>query len=585
MELASSFSEIMSGGGGEVMMKVVPSTTSARPREMVVFCGGGNKTILSITKALRMKVQEQGQQKQKQIWRRLSVRANALASGKEDLRAEPHLSFESSLKEHHHNEESYAVSLVKELREVYASGRTRSAEWREEQMKAMARMMVEREDELVDALRQDLNKPKLETYVSEISQIHDAALDAAKNVRNWMQPEKVPTTSKTFPSKAEIIPEPLGVSLILSAWNYPLLLSLGPVVGAIAAGNVVVLKPSELAPATSATLAKLFPLYLDPLAVRVVEGGIPETTALLEQRWDKILFTGSGRVGKIVLAAAAKHLTPVTLELGGKCPAIVDSTLDMGIAANRIAWGKWSANNGQACIAADYILVEESVAPELLQKLKENIKNFYGDDPSKSSDISRVVNVNHFRRLTGLIDDKDTAEKIVFGGNRDESTLYLSPTIVMNPPLDSPVMQEEIFGPILPIITVKDVSEAIQFMNSRPKPLALYLFTSDKAVQERVLAETSSGAVTVNDCILHVVNKALPFGGVGESGYGAYHGKHSFDTFSHKKGVLVRELWFTGDSEFRCPPYPDSKTQAMKAILTKDWPGLFRALLNLARST
>ncbi|CAM6086424.1 unnamed protein product [Calypogeia fissa] len=446
-----------------------------------------------------------------------------------------------------------AAALVQGLRDVFASGKTKSLEWRLEQLNGLVRMADERGHEVVAAQKEDLSKPPFETTMAEVFGVKAAASDAIANLKEWMSPEKV-SHPLPYLADAEIKPEPLGVVLVISAWNYPFLLALEPVLGAIAAGNCVVLKPSEMAPASSALLAKLVPLYLDSSAVKVVEGGIPESTALLEQRWDKILYTGSTRVGKIVMAAAAKHLTPVTLELGGKSPTIIDSTIkDLSIVAKRVCRGKWACNNGQACIAVDYVLAEESIKSELISKIKDTLKQFYGEDASKSPDISRVINGAHWERLTGLLGDESTAEKIVHSGQSDKKSLYIAPTIILDPSPDSPVMQEEIFGPILPIITVKNVDEAIRFVNSRPKPLALYLFSNDEKVQQQVLADTSSGGVTVNDTVLHVRHRGLPFGGVGDSGMGAYHGKHSFDTFSHRKAVLYQDLELLATSSF--PPY------------------------------
>lgn len=446
-----------------------------------------------------------------------------------------------------------AAALVQGLRDEFASGKTKSPKWRLEQLNGLARLTVERKDEIIAAAKADINKPPFETAMGEVYGIREGAANAAENLSEWMKPEKV-SHPMPYLSEAEIRSEPLGVALIISAWNYPFVLSLDPVIGAIVAGNAVVLKPSELAPATSALLAKLLPLYVDSSAIKVVEGGILETTALLEQRWDKIFYTGSTRVGKIIMAAAAKHLTPVTLELGGKSPTIVDSTTDLDVVAKRISTGKWSCNNGQTCISPDYVLVEESIRSQLVDKIKESLKQFYGQDPSKSPDLSRVVNASHWGRLMGFLNDESTADKIVHGGQSDKNNLYIAPTLMVDPPVDSPIMQEEIFGPILPIITVKNVDDAIKFVNLRPKPLALYLFTNDKKVQEQVLKETSSGGVTVNNTIAHGRHSGLPFGGVGDSGMGAYHGKYSFDTFSHKKGVLYQDL-ATGNSTSTYPPY------------------------------
>ncbi|KAK9270298.1 hypothetical protein L1049_025876 [Liquidambar formosana] len=313
-------------------------------------------------------------------------------------------------------------SLVKELRGTFASGKTRSYEWRVSQLKNLLKMAEDHEQDIIDALRSDLSKPELESFVSEIALLKAACTLAIKELNHWMRPEKVKTSVTTFPSSAEIISEPLGVVLIISAWNYPFLLSLDPVVGAIAAGNALVLKPSEIAPATSSLLLKLLEEYLDSSAIRVVEGAVPETSALLEQKWDKIFYTGNGRVGRIVMAAAAKHLTPVVLELGGKSPVIVDSAVNLEVAIRRIIAGKWGCNNGQACISPDYIITTKDFAPKLIDALKHELEKFYGKDPLETKDLSRIVNSDHFARLTKLLDEDKVSDKIVHGGPKGQNS-------------------------------------------------------------------------------------------------------------------------------------------------------------------
>ncbi|KAG8091105.1 hypothetical protein GUJ93_ZPchr0011g28680 [Zizania palustris] len=346
------------------------------------------------------------------------------------------------------------VAVVEELRASFKAGRTRPAGWRAAQLRGLVRMIEEREEDISDALRADLAKPRMESYLHEISLAKAASTFALKELKNWMKPDKVPASITTFPSSAQIVSEPLGCVLVISAWNYPFLLSIDPVIGAIASGNAVVLKPSEIAPATSALFAKLLPEYVDNSCIKVVEGGVPETTALLDQKWDKIFYTGNGSVGRIVMTAAAKHLTPVALELGGKCPAIVDSDVDLRIAVKRLAVGKWGCNNGQACIAPDYVITTKSFAPELVASLKIVLERFYGQDPLQSEDLSRIVNSNHFHRLTNLIEDKKVSEKIVYGGQTDEKQLKIAPTVLVDVPLDTALMTGEIFGPFLPIVTV-----------------------------------------------------------------------------------------------------------------------------------
>ncbi|KAH7681085.1 Aldehyde dehydrogenase NAD(P)-dependent protein [Dioscorea alata] len=475
-----------------------------------------------------------------------------------------------------------AAELMAELREAFGSGRTRSYEWRVAQLKALFRMIDEKEAEIMAALYSDLAKPELEAFLHEVSLTRSACQLALKELKRWMKPEKVSSSITTFPSSSEIVSEPLGVVLIISAWNYPFILSLDPVIGAIAAGNAVVLKPSEVAPATSSFFARTLPAYLDSSAIRVVEGAVSETTALLEQKWDKILYTGNSKVGRIVMAAAAKYLTPVVLELGGKSPVVVDSNVNLEVAVKRIIVGKWGCNNGQACIAPDYIITTKSFAPKLVEALKSTLEKFYGEDPLESKDLSRIVNSNHFARLTRLLDEDKVYGKIIYGGQRDEKKLKISPTLLFDVPHDSLIMKEEIFGPILPIITVDKVEESFDIINSRTKPLAAYLFTKDKILEEKFVNNVSSGGMLINDVALHLANPNLPFGGVGESGIGAYHGKFSFDAFSHKKAVLHRS--FGGEAPARYPPYTLKKQRILKALLSGDIISLVLALLGWPRS-
>ncbi|XP_045809637.1 aldehyde dehydrogenase family 3 member H1-like isoform X3 [Trifolium pratense] len=413
-------------------------------------------------------------------------------------------------------------------------------------------------------------------FVLQIGVFKNSCEVTLKELKQWMTPEKAKTSITTFPSSAEIVPEPLGVVLVISAWNYPFLLSLDPVVGAIAAGNVVVLKPSEIAPASSALLAKLLGEYMDNSCVRVVEGAIDETTALLQQKWDKILYTGNGKVGRIVMAAAAKHLTPIILELGGKSPTVVDSNVNLEVTARRIISGKWGCNNGQACVAPDYIITTKDFAPKLVDALKTELENFFGKNPLESVDLSRIVSSNHFARLTKLLDDNKVSGKIVCGGQKDESKLRIAPTLLLDVPRDSLIMSEEIFGPLLPIITVNKLEESFDFINEGTKPLAAYLFTNDNKFKEEFVKNVSAGGLLINDTVLHLVVHAFPFGGVGESGMGAYHGKFSFDAFTHRKAVLYRG--FTCDGSIRYPPYTDTKQKTMKALVAGDVIGVVRAL-------
>ncbi|XP_065043692.1 aldehyde dehydrogenase family 3 member H1-like isoform X2 [Musa acuminata AAA Group] len=392
-----------------------------------------------------------------------------------------------------------------------------------------------------------------------------------------MKPRKVPTSITTFPSSAKIVPEPFGVVLVISAWNFPFLLSIDPVIGAIAAGNTVVLKPSEVATATSLFLAKNLPQYVDNSCIRVVEGSIPEASALLEQKWDKIFYTGSARVGRIVMAAAVKHLTPLVLELGGKCPVLVDSNVDIKVVAKRIVVGKWGCNSGQACIAPDYIITTKTFAPKLVDALKITLEKFYGKNPLGSTDLSRIVNSSHFTRLKNLLDEEKVSGTIVHGGQEDEKHLKIAPTLLLDVPSDASIMKEEIFGPLLPIITVDDLEHSFDVINSKPKPLAAYLFTKDHKLEKKFVKTVSAGGMLINDAILQFTNPHLPFGGVGESGMGSYHGRFSFDAFSHKKAVLSRG--FSGEIPMRYPPYTPLKQKVLRGLIAGNILPLLHALV------
>ena len=429
------------------------------------------------------------------------------------------------------------------------------------QLAGLGRFLQEREREIEAALQADLGKPPVESFTAEIACTLREVNLARRMLPSWTKPERVRTPLFAWPGKGHVQREPLGVVLIIGPWNYPLQLMLVPLVGAIAAGNCAILKPSELAPATSALLASRLPQYVDGECVQIVAGGVPETTALLAERFDAIFYTGSARVGRIVMAAAAKHLTPVTLELGGKCPCIVDRNLDLDVTARRIVWGKFY-NAGQTCIAPDYVLAHETVVEPLLDRMRQTLHEFYGPDPRTSPDFGRIVNVQHHRRLMNLLKG---GGQIVVGGQAREDERYLAPTILRDVSSDAPVMSEEIFGPILPVLSVKDIAEAIAFVNARPKPLALYLFTKDREVRTRVLDRTSSGGAVVNHTLMHEVIPSLPFGGVGPSGMGAYHGKASFETFSHRKSVLVKSTWF--DLPIQYPPYSESKKRWLRRLV------------------
>lgn len=451
--------------------------------------------------------------------------------------------------------------VVARLRQSFASGRTRPLPFRLAQLAGLARFLTERERQIEKALFADLGRPALEAFTADIAFIAAELRLARRKLPSWVKPERVRTPLATFPGKGYIVRQPLGVVLIIAPWNYPLQLCLVPLIGAIAAGNCAVVKPSELAPATSRLLAEALPRYLDPECVQVVEGGATETTALLAERFDHIFYTGNATVGRIVMDAAAKHLTPVTLELGGKSPCIVDRNVDLEVAARRIAWGKFS-NAGQTCVAPDYVLVHAAMEAPLLDRLQQTLRDFYGADPRQCPDYGRIVNVRHHRRLMALLQG---GGEVVIGGTGAEEDRYLAPTILRNVPPHAPVMQDEIFGPILPVLPVRDMDEAIAFVNARPKPLALYVFSNDKSVQARVVERTSSGGVAVNHTMMHLTVPALPFGGVGPSGMGAYHGKATFETFSHRKSVLVKSTWF--DVSLPYPPYTETKKKWLRRLM------------------
>lgn len=453
-----------------------------------------------------------------------------------------------------------ARALVARLRATFESGRTRPLSWRREQLKRMKALLVEREDDLLDALAKDLGKPRAEAWATDIGFVIAEIDYVTRRLRRWTRPRRVHAPLVTKPSRARIAPEPLGVVLVIAPWNYPVQLLLSPLVGAIAAGNCAVAKPSEVSAHTSAVLATLIGEYLDQDAIAVVEGGVPETQALLAERFDHILYTGNSRVARVVMEAASRHLTPVTLELGGKSPVYVDSSANLDVAARRVAWGKF-LNAGQTCIAPDYVLVARGLEDRFVEHVRRAIFDFYGPEPEESPDYARIVNDRQHARVAGLLDSGTVA----VGGAQDASKRYIAPTVLRDVMPESPVMQEEIFGPILPVLSVDGVDEAIAFVNSREKPLALYVFADSADVAQRVVNETSSGGVAVNATMFHVAAPALPFGGVGPSGMGAYHGKASFDTFSHAKSVLRKTT--RPDPDLAYPPYTKRKEKLLRRFL------------------
>jgi aldehyde dehydrogenase (NAD+) len=422
---------------------------------------------------------------------------------------------------------------VRRLRETFATGRTRGVEWRKQQLHALEKLVVENEPAIADALEQDLGRKPFEAWLADIASTAGEAKDAAKHVGKWARRKYRLLEFSQLPGRGWIEYEPYGTVLIIGAWNFPFALTLGPAVGAIAAGNTVVLKPSEVSPASSALMAELVPRYLDNDAIAVIEGDGSVSQELIAQGFDHLLFTGGTEIGRKVYEGAAPHLTPVTLELGGKSPVIVAEDADIDVAAKRIAWTKL-INSGQTCIAPDYVLADAKIRDDLVDKIKQAVTTFESD----GSGGKRIVNRRHFDRLTAAL----TATKgtVAVGGGSDASKLQIQPTVVVDPDLDEPLMKDEIFGPILPVVTVQSVDEAIKFVNSRPKPLAAYLFTKTKNIRERVIKEVSAGGMLVNHLAFQFATSKLPFGGVGPSGMGAYHGKWGFEEFSHKKSVLTK---------------------------------------------
>ncbi|MCZ9348878.1 aldehyde dehydrogenase family protein [Streptomyces mutabilis] len=430
------------------------------------------------------------------------------------------------------------ADVVARLRATFRTGRTKPVEWRTAQLRRLRALLTENGEDLEAALHADLGKSAAEAQRTEIGFTVREIDHTLDHLADWLRPEPAPVPAHLgTDATAWTQYDPLGVVLVIAPWNYPAQLLLAPVVGALAAGNAVVAKPSELAPATSAALARLLPRYLDTDAVAVVEGGVPETTALLAERFDHVFYTGNGTVGRIVMRAAAEHLTPVTLELGGKSPAFVDRDADLDAVAARLAGGKF-LNAGQTCVAPDYVLTDPETAAALEPALVRAVEALYGTDPARSTEYARIVNERHFDRLTGLLD----SGRVVVGGGSDRSRKYIAPTVLADVAPDAPVMREEIFGPILPIVTVSGLDEAIDFVNDRDKPLALYVFSESDGTRERFAAETSSGGLGHGLPLAHLTVSDLPFGGVGESGMGNYHGRYSIETFSHRKAVLKKPL-------------------------------------------
>ena len=431
---------------------------------------------------------------------------------------------------------------------------------RKEALIKLMNVIIKRENEIIQALYEDFKKPKFEAIATETSYTISELKDTIKNIERWAKIKNVTPSILNFPSTDYIVKEPYGKVLIIAPWNYPFQLAMCPLIAAVAAGNQVVLKPSELTPKTSAIILKIVEESFQHQHVKVVEGGAEVSQKLLAQRWDYIFFTGSVAVGKIVAKAAAEHLTPVTLELGGKNPCIIDETANLKLAAKRIVWGKF-LNAGQTCIAPDYILIKEEMKNHFVDFIKNEITKAYGENPKDSPDFARIVNEKNWHRLMSMIEP----EKVILGGETDVEDCYIAPTLIEENNLDSAIMQEEIFGPLLPIITYKEEKEISKIISKYEKPLALYVFSDDKKFARNTILKYSFGGGCVNDTIIHFSNKRLPFGGVGHSGIGAYHGQLSFDTFSHHKGIVKKANWL--DINLRYAPYTNNKISTLKKIL------------------
>lgn len=450
--------------------------------------------------------------------------------------------------------------IVEAQRKFFSTGKTLDIKFRIEALDMLKETIRTHETELLEAIRTDLGKSASESYMCEVGLALAKITHIKKHIRSWSRTRRKLTPLTNFHAKSMIVQEPYGVVLIMSPWNYPMLLTIEPLLGAIAAGNCAVVKPSAYSPETSKVIQQLISQTFEPEYITVITGGRAENADLLEQKFDYIFFTGGITVGKLVMEKASRHLTPVTLELGGKSPCIIDHSANLRLAARRITFGKF-LNCGQTCIAPDYVLIEKSIHDEFVKLLKEETIKMYGEDIFANKDYGKMVNQKHFDRVAGLI----TKEKIVHGGRLKSETLQIEPTILDNVTPNDPAMQEEIFGPVLPIIIVSDTNEAASFIKNRPKPLALYLFTSDKKVEKQFLREVPFGGGCINDTIIHIAANNMPFGGVGNSGMGSYHGKKTFETFSHSKSIVKKYTWL--DISMRYQPYTRWKDKLVRMFL------------------
>lgn len=438
--------------------------------------------------------------------------------------------------------------IIRTQHSYFYSGKTKTYKFRKEMLERLKQAINNKQDDILQALKNDLNKPPTEAYVTEISQVLNELNYTIKHLKSWMKIHKVKTPLIHHYAKSFIYSEPYGIVLIIGPWNYPFLLVLSPLVGSIAAGNCAIIKPSEYSDQTSRIIHEMISEGFESSYISVIEGGKETSQLLLEENLDYIFYTGRTAVGKIIMEKASRNLTPVTLELGGKSPCVVDTDINIQVTARRIAWGKF-LNDGQTCTAPDYLLVQKDVKNKLIEALASSVSEFFGDDPKKSPDYARIINEGHFVRLKNYLKQG----KVLFGGANDVKELYIEPTALDSITLEDTVMKDEIFGPILPVIEYKKLSDAISIINGLPKPLALYFFSKSREKQEKILKETSSGGVCLNDTIIQVTPQELPFGGVGLSGIGRYHGKDSFDTFSNSKSVMKR--YFINDVKLRYPPY------------------------------
>ena len=450
-------------------------------------------------------------------------------------------------------------NLVQSQKEFFATGKPQDIQFRKQQLENLRQAVKAHQEPITEALFKDLGKPKFEAILTEIANCEEETNYILKHLDSWAKNKPVKTPLSFFPANSFIVPEPLGQALIIGPWNYPFQLSILPLLGAIAAGNCAIIKPSEITPNVSKVIADVISKTFDPNYIKVVEGDKTVAEELLQQKFDHIFYTGGARVGKIVMKAAAENLTPVTLELGGKSPCIVEPDIHIEHSARRIIWGK-CLNAGQTCVAPDYLLVHREIKDQLVTAMKDCLNELFGENPAESPDYARIVSDRNFNRLTEFLKDGN----IIVGGESDAESRYIAPTLLENVSWEDAVMEEEIFGPILPIIEYDELESAIAQINDRPKPLALYLFSKSKSKQQQVLQQTSAGGVTLNDTIIHLGSPELPFGGVGESGMGAYHGKASFDTFTHYKSVTNRKFWL--DIKLRYPPYAD-KFKFLKFLL------------------